>query len=209
MQEKRRKYKLGNCYEGTFTLKLKKNIPDSLADLLQQLQKEDFNKKETIPAEFEEIKELINETWNEFSFEFGKIYGKKESNGEMYIDCVYEKEYLEDIKLYQIPEPEVSGLYISINIRTKKYIKDSFDTFLSFIYPYMSDDNPMYLGNIRDEDGFYRKDYFFDENQAKQNLENRIKFCDGCEMLKGVVPCSYEPICRRSYEIGKGEGKVK
>lgn len=89
----------------------------------------------------------------------------------------------------------------------KKYEKGSFERLLAFIKPYMSDDNEYYLGAITDEDGTYHQDFFFDEEKAKELMENRRAFCEGCKLLKDLIPCSYEPLCRRAYTKGKGENK--
>jgi len=73
----------------------------------------------------------------------------------------------------------------------------------------MSDDNEYYLGSIEDEDGTYQQGYFFDEKKARVYMQERMDFCEGCELLKDLISCGYESLCRRAYEKGKGENNVR
>ena len=196
---------MGNYYEGSFHLRLKKDIPERLKTLLKGLQTKNWWADSSLSDGYKDIGN-IDDTWKEFRFAFGSIY--QDAFGEMNVDHVYENAYIEDMIEETGCVPSVSKYYIAVNICTKKYEKDSFDKFLAFIKPYMSDDNEYYLGSIEDEDGTYQQGYFFDKNKARLSLQERIGFCEGCELLKDLVPCGYEALCRRAYEKGKENADV-
>lgn len=197
---------MGNYYEGSFHLRLKKDIPECLKTLLKDLQTKNWWADSSLSDGNKDIGN-IDDTWKEFRFAFGTIY--RNEFGEVNVDHVYENTYLEDMMEEKRCVPSISKYYIAVNICTKKYKKGSFDKFLAFIKPYMSDDNEYYLGSIEDEDGTYQQGYFFDENKARVYLQERMDFCEGCELLKDLIPCGYEPLCRRAYEKGKGENNVR
>lgn len=197
---------MGNYYEGSFCLKLKKEIPEQLVILLKKLQTRNWQEDISLSDQYKDVTD-INDSWKEFQFEFGSRY--QDEYEDMYIEHTYEESYLEDIMEEAGYVPPISGYYVTVNICTKKYKKDSFDRFLAFIKPYMSDDNEYYLGKIEDENETYQQGYFYDEDKAKLCMKARIAFCEGCEFLKDLIPCGYEPLCRRAYEKGKGETNVR
>lgn len=197
---------MGNYYEGSFYLRLKKDIPERLKMLLKDLQTKNWWADSSLSDGYKDIGN-IDDSWKEFRFAFGTIY--RNEFGEVNVDHVYENTYLEDMMEEKRCVPSISKYYISVNICTKKYKKGSFDKFLAFIKPYMSDDNEYYLGSIEDEDGTYQQGFFFDENKARVYLQERMDFCEGCELLKDLIPCSYETICRRAYEKGKEKADVR
>ncbi|WP_373262133.1 hypothetical protein [Hungatella hathewayi] len=188
-----------NYYEGSFYLELKEDIPEDLMKLLKKLQ---TRKEDEIV-----LADNIDDGWKEFNFTFGIRF--QNDHGIQYINHIYEELYVKDMIEGTGCVQKICGYYIDIDICTMNYKIGSFDRFLAFIKPHMSDNNNFCLGIIEDEDGTYKQGYFFDKDMTREDMEKHKAFCEGCNLSEDLLPCSFEPLCMRAFLKGKENVDVR
>lgn len=188
---------MGNYYEGTVTIKLKKELPEDILNLLIHLNENDGIK----PSNFENEAYFQKDRWDSPKFEFGYWIIKDEETDLLPFDF-----YNSEIKLQENNNDYIYGYYITINFCMKGY-NNHMEEFLEFIRPYIHENARNYLGHIEDEDGHYNKDFFIDENleQKEQSKTTEIQeLKDALIVLMDIVKD-----CKPKLDLSNFEKLIK
>lgn len=187
---------MGNYYEGTLSIPLKKDIPHELRIALIEMcyWQEEMNK---IPNKWKDEPIFKNDRFDRIRFEYGFVL----KIDDEFETLEYEGEDLCDKSLYDEDFwKKLDGYFLKANFCFKGY-KNVGEELVDFLKPYM-DTRFNYLGNIKDEDGYYNKDFFIDDTEFKKEQEKRLKVCEGCEDRKETCFCENYYLCERAYLRG-------
>lgn len=84
-----------------------------------------------------------------------------------------------------------------------KYYNNEFDKIFDFLKPYIEETEEC-LGEIHDEDGFLRKNYYLDESIFKKIIAKQKYICEGCpNKTRDDVKCENYDFCNIAYENGR------
>lgn len=186
---------MGNYYEGKLMIRLKNNLNKEVESFLMWLS--DGMEKIDL-SDFPLFREHVYFKKNHYeypNFEYGIIVSEKEDEWPI--------PYY-NIKEYDIVQEDIIGKYLKIDICMKGY-DAHMESFLDLIRPYVDETAPNYVGEIHDEDGRYNKRFYLDEKALLGEIKKREYLCAGCENNKPLTLCDYYTMCKRAYNIGKGE----
>ena len=85
-----------------------------------------------------------------------------------------------------------------------KYYDNEFDKLFNFFKPYIEETDEC-LGEIHDEDGYIRKDYYLDGSIYNRIIEKQKLMCEGCPAKRGRqenVKCENYEFCSVAYDNG-------
>jgi hypothetical protein len=187
---------MGNYYEGEISIALKLDTPHEI--LIDLIHMSYWQNKMLIPEKYKEEPIFKNENFNRLKISYGFVF--KENENVSLIE--YENEPL--CELFQ-DEPEkwkyLVNYYVKINVCLKGY-KNLIEEFIDWIRPY-TDSTYNYLGNIKDEDGYYNKDFYLDFTSFKKEIEESKMICKGCDNFWETSLCRNYKYCKQAFEKGK------
>ena len=169
---------MGDYYEGSIRFKLKKCTPKNIIDMLKFLYTDYY-----IPANRPTFKEVIDK--------FG-------------INCNDAEKYDE------FPDVTKYRNNVCLSICTKHFKRNSILWMIDICRPYMVSSTPIdnYLGTISDEDGYYYKEFYADEDIFRKQMEERSFICNTtCARFNKDALCHNYNMCERAYNIGKSENE--
>lgn len=187
---------MGNYYEGTLRIPLKKNISKNLKNALIKMcyWQEEIKK----PKEWENEECFKHERWDYPNFSFGFVLKENEDieileyEGEDFNDETYYPK-----KFWQ----NLVGYYLDIRFCMKGYNQLG-EKYINWLKPFMDNKLSNYLGEIKDEDGTYKKQFFIDDTILKKEIDSRKYICNGCNNFNENFLCDNFDICKRAYNIG-------
>lgn len=122
---------------------------------------------------------------------FTKIYHKILDEDICYEDAI---QYIIKRKFKRI------NFYIRYN---SKYYDNEFEKILNFLKPYIEETEEC-LGEIYDEDGFLRKNYYLNESTFEKIIAKQKHMCKGCpNEPRDEVKCKNYKFCSIAYNNGK------
>ena len=180
---------MGNYYEGSICIGLKKELSEKMQDLLICLTKD----KKNIPDEYFDSEYFKKYRWDYPSFEFGYWIKNQDE------DYLFDYEFFDEGELH--PQSLVYGKYIRVRFCMKGYNEHA-ETFIEFIRPYIHELAPNYLGRIEDEDGTYLKDFYIDDSFLNSENIHREIICEECERYEELWECECYCICKKRFLKG-------
>lgn len=169
---------MGNYYEGIISFRLKKDTPRNIVDMLNFL---DANL--VVGCDRPTFEAVINE------------FNINHEGAEKYDT---------------FPNVNKCGDYVRLSICTKHFKTNSILWMIDMCRPYMVNDGPEdnYLGNISDEDGYYDKSFYINDEMFKNEMKKRYFICNpSCDKFNKDVACNFYDICIRAYNIGKADNE--
>lgn len=184
---------MGNYFEGSFFVKLK-TLPDTLRNTLEEILSGTF-------CRFDDTCDFTR-----VIVDYGVILlDNNDSGNEIPIDYTAYVEMIEDLTQYQelLNGFTVSKYYVSARVNCKNY-KEELSIFLDYLKDYIDkDSNPLIVGEIRDEDCTYFKEFTVNTEEYEKLHESRNHICKGCEYNHCAYLCEDYGKCERAYNLGK------
>lgn len=194
---------MGNYFQGTLTIPLRKDIPYELQ--LSLIKMCYWQEKCEKPKNWEHEPCFQHKRWDYPNFSYGFIL-QDETDSNSYNLLEYEGEPLCDEELYPKEMWKFHiGYFFSIDFCMKEY-QGLGELYVDWLRPYM-DTKFNYLGEIKDEDRTYRKKFYIDEKLVKDKIESRRYLCNGCNYFVETDLCENYTICKRAYELGLNKSK--
>lgn len=185
---------MGNYYEGEIAIGLIRELPDNYIELFCAM-----SRNEPIPSGFLDTEYFKKDRWDCPNFTFGYWYINDESDN---ILIEYDDDQSEFANLV------LKGYYINVSVCMKGY-SNHMESLIEFVKPYIHSDTPNYLGKIKDEDGWYKKQFFADYTELKKEVESRIEVCEECNFFSHDYLCNNYELCSNAYHRGKEKSEKK
>ena len=191
---------MGNYYEGTLQIPLKKDIPEDLKNALIGLTACQGDKLKPLKWENEEC--FLHERWDYPSFEFGFILKYEDNEDIELIEFDKSNPNLNNEDVY--PKNMLNylyGYYLRIDFCMNGY-QQLGEKYVNWLKPFMDNSIIEYLGEIEDEDGHYKKQFFINENIFIEEMNSRKYICEGCDYFNKDYLCENFNLCKKSYDKG-------
>mgnify|MGYP003296340843 CR=1 FL=1 len=193
---------MGNYYEGRLSIALRKDIPHQLMIDLISLCFWNYEKRndEELKSHWKEEPLFKRKDISNISISYSFLL-EDEENGRYLLE--YEGENLCDEMYDEIWDKHI-GYCVDINICTKRNFfendSDLGQDFIDWLKPYAIE-KFNYIGQIKDEDGTFEKEYFLDSLPFLEEKKQREFLCKGCEKDKPMALCKNYVYCKRAYEV--------
>jgi len=126
-------------------------------------------------------------------------------------DDIYDDEdveFLEKIRNNEINFEDLTVDSIVIKCCSKKYDKENDEVkiieIIEKLKPFKDKEEENYVGTIKDEDGYYRRTFWWDNDALNAEIKSREYLCEGCEYHKFREElCSRFKTCNRAFNLGQ------